>query len=619
MSILQDEEIVNTVVEQKNKGIYKLPTLLTDVQRELQEVLIELFRQDLLEVYRKKHLSTKKKTSINSLLEDNLFEIPTNDVTVSTTSAVIGGGSGSRFGFTSTDRINLLFEQLRLIDRHPTLLVDHFMPRKLLLLDINERMLNILGKFQLFNKVVDSFIDQYPSNERINRKDPVQVLVVAPTVKELELIEGLIIGKKLYYKNLSSGKLYEDNRELPQWTGKSRLHTALNAANGNGGDMKGGRRKRRKFQEKSVEIPTVNSNLCLHLITTQQLYNHAFDIKFNLIFSFDVSIDVDSPSIELIRNSFSGSLSGPVIKTPILMPIPGLSIEHCILRHPYNPDTSGGDNGFFDWKLKCIATLITNRFQLRSTPSDSSKFYIQSYGRNMSKLQDWFLHWDTENFPLLEFDEILRKSPIHALLSTFYSESELETELTKNYLKITPQLAISGAPRDEVTDYKTFKKVFAKIVIDRVELIDKSIEKVVKPSLEQFRKKETEIQLEIDEDNIKIGENYRALQKVNENVAISERKVVRIEGDLTKYTTKEANLQLRINTLKETIGNEGTLNPAREKEIDSVINSQFSTIDELRSKLQSVKSELSKLNNENERVRGCINQVPVKRFKFLVD
>lgn len=146
LNILQDEIEEQKPIEQPNNGIYYLATLLTNVQKDLLELMVEIFRQELITISKVK----QQRNSIDSLLDNSGPDSPDGDHRI----------NGE--GISHIDKINFLFEQLRLIDRHPSLLVDHFIPRKLLLLDINERMLNILGKFQLFNRTVDCFIDNYP-------------------------------------------------------------------------------------------------------------------------------------------------------------------------------------------------------------------------------------------------------------------------------------------------------------------------------------------------------------------------------------------------------------------------------------------------------------------------
>jgi hypothetical protein len=128
--------------------IYYLPTILTRIQKELLEVMIQIFSTDLLNEIHSKN----QRGSINSLLDNASSPI-----------------------LNSYDKLNLLFDQLMIIDKHPSLLVDHFIPKKLLLLETNEKLSTLSGKFLLFNKLVDTFIEE--------AKVPFHLLVVAPSIK----------------------------------------------------------------------------------------------------------------------------------------------------------------------------------------------------------------------------------------------------------------------------------------------------------------------------------------------------------------------------------------------------------------------------------------------------
>lgn len=641
MSLLQEEAVVEKPVEQPNNGIYYLATLLTNVQKDLLELIIEIFRQELITISKVK----QQRNTIDSLLDNN-------GPSAQDTENRSTNGRSNGEGFSHIDKINLLFDQLRLVDRHPSLLVDHFIPRKLLLLDINERMLNVLGKFQLFNRIVDSFIDRYPfqaGEDSIN--NGYHMLVVALSVKELELIEGLIIGKKLHYKNLSSGKLYEDNREMPKFNQKGNQDASINiqnASNSKGIDDKvssvgvdglDGLRKRQKTNKRSsqpfnnVLFPTEDSNLCLYLITTQQLYNYSFDTSMDLIVSFDVSLDAESPSVDLLRTSSSNSsLNGPIIKTPIVIPIPGLSIEHCILNNPPPPTNSSFhthshssrnelDNPYIKWKLQVINAFVVNRFQLYDHDVEEDDFYVRCYGNNMSKMFGWFNNWSTVNFPISNLDSMI-KEVIERSLSTSFHSNILQLRLKENFLfdfgpiasdEDSKQVKIESDTifNSKTVDYKSFKRHFAKVLMERVATIDNAIKEKFNLTIENLRQRETKIQQEIDQDNIQIGEKYKELQKFNEEASSSEKKVVKVDGDHTKLSNKEGILQSRISHLKEILMiKEGkaeeapvTLPLAAEPSIDILINSQFATIDELRSKLGSVNEELSKLNEENEKFR----------------
>lgn len=96
-------------------SIIYLPTPLTELQKSFVEMTLHLFSSELLNEVRSKRL----KTSIDNLL-DSSTTIEESDIIV------------------NQNKISLCFEQLSIICDHPSLLIEHFIPKKMLLLETNE-------------------------------------------------------------------------------------------------------------------------------------------------------------------------------------------------------------------------------------------------------------------------------------------------------------------------------------------------------------------------------------------------------------------------------------------------------------------------------------------------
>lgn len=554
-SILQNES--PAPLRQPPGGVYYLPTAVTAVQRDLQEIMIEIFRLELAAVF----AARSHKNSIRSLLSD---DAPRQDA----------GAGGHAGGYSSADKVNLLFEQLCLIDRHPSLLVDHFIPRKLILLDTSERMLNVSGKLQLFDRMVDSLIGP---------PRPFGLLVVASSVKELELIEGVIIGKEVVYRNLSSTKLYDDRRAWPA------------SEEPRSGEPRDEVPRKRRRARRAVVAPTP---LCIYLITTQQLYSYLLSHDIDLIVSFDVSLDRDSPGLELIRTTCArGLLAGPTLKPPIVVPVPALSIEHCVLGMLPPPRAAPSlklDNPLTQWKLEAINTFVVNRHQLHR---DDREFYVARYGHNMSRMRRWFCEWDQVCMPLsFDLDELVgaRLEPVrHQYLK----------ELQKNFLysfgplpdRTPPTVKHEGEVRR--MDYNSFKRTFTQVLIERVAEIDATIAQKYTPALKQLRQAETRTQGNIDEDTLKIGATYRELQRANEQAAASERQLARADVDHHKASERQRLAAERLKHLQEA--------PTS----DELINDQFGAIDELRARLLLLNAELERLGREDADTRADYQRV----------
>lgn len=527
-SILDENAVIHTSTNTLNEqgqhhesSIYYLPTVLTRLQKELAEVVVQLFSTDLVGEVRSKRL----RTSIDSLLES---------VTNSSNS------------LSSFDKVTLLFDQLSIINNHPSLLVDHFMPKKLLLLDVSERLVAMSGKFHLFNRIVDSLI------ESEHGPGGFHVLVVAQSVKEIELIEGLIIGKRIYYNNFSNAKLYNDNRGIPDF------HNPKN----------------KKLKDK----------VCLYLVTSQQLYNNYVpssgndNSKFNLIFSFDIKLDVTSPSVELLR--------GDTEETPIYIAVPVFSIEHVQLQFPeprpslnYEKDTS---NPLFKWKLQVINAFIVNRFNLFEI--EDKTFFLDVYGGRMSRLQGWF-NRSNALFPSL-LQDYDKKLNLH------FTDEKLIKKLNSNYSTFD---IIHENFKLKSYDYKSYKEKLAEILNLRLDQIETTTYEL-HSKIPHFREIESKRQIQYDFDEDKIADSYRKLRRLNEDAGFAEKKLGRIETDLVRTVEKKTELERRNSFLVEH-------NKEATEKLKELTRNQEKSLDELQKELCIVESEFNKLNEENDAVR----------------
>lgn len=589
-SILEENDAIigysKDEISQPENGVYYLPSILTQLQKDLNEIVLHIFSTELLDQVNSK----RERTSINSLLDTTENEFDVN------------AGSISKF-----DKISLLFEQLRLISKHPSLLVDHFMPKKLLLLEVNERLASLSGKFQLFNRFLDSFID---NNDNILYKHngDFNILVVAENVKELELIEGLIIGKKLRYNNLSSEKLFNDNR----------VQSKFKREPVNIDEDQSRKRKHHSSKPTKPSVP----NLWLSLATSQQLYNNyspSFEnLKINLIFSFDSNIDTESPSIELIRSNNLPNRNDTLLdssltplKIPLFIPILNYSIEHIIQQIPekkigtnFSLNNNTKDNPIYNWKLKVLNSFVVNR--RNAYEEDDRDFFIENYGHNMSILSEWFYKWDIIKYPfkhnnaLAKFNDRLRLN---------FSDDHLIKELQINFLgKIGDLIDNNGSSKSstkvkqeiddehynlEVFNYKTYKSKFAQLIYDRVCHIEKAIDAKQKDILPQLRIRESSRQLNIDQDEDAIGENYRKLRKLNDEANLTEKKMARAESELDKFQNQNLQLDTKLQYLRK------YLVDRTNDEDDLGKLEQEKVIDDLNKELNITTAEYEKLHDEN--------------------
>lgn len=595
-SILENESLnvhKSDDVSQPSNGVYYFPTELTKLQTELQEFVVNIFNPKLLQdIYKK-----KQKTRIHSLLDSDDGN---------------GSNDGREHELSPTDKIDYLYEQLTTITKNPSLLVDHFLPKRLLLLEINERLSRMSGKFELFNRILDSMIDDFYHGPQFDDHPTYNILVVAESIRELELIEGLIIGKELYYNNVSSLKLYDDTPK-PKQKSKPKPKSKFKDKDedSSSDDFEFRKSRSRRYSRKpssSKSTPLV----CLNLITSLQLYNNytplldesnanfgSGGLQIKMIFSFDPNLDSKCPSIEMIRNqSQSTFYTREMIKIPIIIPVPIYSIEHMQVQIP-PPNTTNVTSDISEssrhWKQQIVYSFLVNRINNHDNDSDNLNFYLDIYGKKMDKIIDWFHNWDTINFPI-ENQEFWGRFDDKLMIN--YKDEVLIEHLNQNYLP-----KVIGNDNDtifdfnvDVLDYKSYKAKLSEVLYSRLNDINEAVINLSSNIIPDHKIKETERQARLDKDEDLIAENYRKLRRLNEDATISERRFARAEEDHSRSTENKQELINKVNhltSLKESTSDKQELLSEQEK-----------TIQELTNEDQNLTGEYDKLFQENENLRN---------------
>ena len=93
-----------------DSNIHYLPAPLTTLQRHLLEVVLLMFRDEIRTIA----MALQRRTLILLLVD--------TPATLDSPGAM----------FSNLDKVSLLFEQMMVIDKHPSMLVDHYIPRKLI-------------------------------------------------------------------------------------------------------------------------------------------------------------------------------------------------------------------------------------------------------------------------------------------------------------------------------------------------------------------------------------------------------------------------------------------------------------------------------------------------------
>ncbi|SSD59355.1 uncharacterized protein SCODWIG_01116 [Saccharomycodes ludwigii] len=163
-----------------------------------------------------------------------------------------------------------LIKKTRNILNHPCLIVEHFIPRHLLITQPKEQLLYSSDKFSKLNKLLDILVE-HNLNDDVSGNTPTNingihnitlpttltknVALVAHNVKELDLIEAILLGKPNYeIVRLSGTSLFNNNgyvKDTCNYKENNVTNTATVVfANNNDNKKKKSRKEKKKRKEK---------------------------------------------------------------------------------------------------------------------------------------------------------------------------------------------------------------------------------------------------------------------------------------------------------------------------------------------------------------------------------
>lgn len=557
-------------------NVYYLPTELSAIQKDMFEAVVQMFASTLPEELFPK----RERSNINSLL-------------LGPEDAVYGNHDSDKYN--RAKKVALIYNQLLTICMHPSLVVDHFISKGLLLLSTKSRLSSLSGKLLLFDKIVDLISEKYDVSEP---PQDYNLLVVGKSIKELELIEGLVIGKKLRYRNVTNGKsLYEEERrpkgpekdELPeddQTTEYKHRHNHFAA------------RRARKGK-------VVAKEFVLHLITSNHLcLSFTSETPFDLIISFDSELDVSSPGIELLRSSRKASFSAITTlqaQIPILIPLPVFSVEH-LLKVITKPESELGNfsrDSEADWHRRILGVYVANRHHIFEESPEG--ILSASYGKGLTGLTDLIFDWN--NVSSNSSQKWLGKYT--SGLNTSPSSDEVKKRLDRNFLSELLRIFDSEAngwdnasqiklEDVDISDYESLKKQLARFLNARIAQIETLKTEVLVNIIPELREKESRRQEEIDNDEEQVGENYRKLRKLNEEVISVEKRFNRVENENQKLQESVTETQQMLDHLQDILENKST------SEIDKIVEEQAALLEDLEKEKKVLSEESKTLGDEIE-------------------
>lgn len=175
-------------------NIHYIPIGITDFQYDLIEILIAMHYNSLNdEIYQNKLINSITADS------DNKTNIDSNN----------NDSNILKKCLSSRQLIYLLDSHIRAVLNHPCLLVDHFMPRKFLQMETINNLILSSEKFKILQKILFQLVDNFNKDS-----SNLNVIIISHNVKELDLLEGLLLGQFFKLKRLSGNSLYDEKHLL---------------------------------------------------------------------------------------------------------------------------------------------------------------------------------------------------------------------------------------------------------------------------------------------------------------------------------------------------------------------------------------------------------------------
>lgn len=541
-----------------------VPTTLTPLQRDISEALVQMFAPVLKP-------ARPPRTAISRLLADSPDESTPE----------------------WAQPVEILYGELSAVCKHALLVVDHFVPRKLLLLEVGERLLQMSGKLAAFNRLIDHLVEHYERQPSTEVHHDYTILVIAQTVKELEWIEGVIVGKKLRYTNASGRRLFD----APEHVQPESVED----------EMPNGRHRRARQQR--AKGP--RREVVVHLVTTRQaVLVAAGAVPLDMVFSFDASLDPGAPELEAVR--VRARDHG---RTPVVVPVPLFSVEHI---EQQLPRPTGGRDELAAWKLAVVRVFAANRFRLFERGESFDLMHLA--------VARWALDWQKAPVPV---EALLQKYKI----ATTHSDKQMAERLREDHLAPLVHLfgdwegakrQIGGAfVKDNVndttsvndpaaesllpmgrmvddgqvpTDYHQCKRALALFLRNRMEQVTLLLDTGLTSVLPAFREAESARQVEIDADESRVADNFRKLRKLNEDATSVERKLARAESDHSRVAASEAESRNMLIHLEAVVrGDEG--------DMELLVAEQAKVMADLEAECVRLATEHSALESEAEELR----------------
>lgn len=457
----------------------------------------------------------------------------------------------------------------RAVANHPCLLVDHYMPRQFLRKEPNENLINTSDKFKRLQQLLFGFIER----DRAQFPQLLKICLISHSVRELDLLEGLILGQRVRIKRLSGTSLYNERHvydEKPtiskQGANESRDGTPFNDSGANKytgyprDDYDYSLKRQRRDDNKSKDD-------WLFLTTTAHLINDPTlldDYEIDQIISFDPLLDPSLPAVENLNRKAER-------KIPIIKFLVADSPDHYILEN-----TPKGEYGQFPDVKKSIDHFLRTR-HLKRGGCDAV-----NYTEVVSSL--------------LKGEQVAGLLPDIQLSPLGTSSSPYEPRISRLEFS-NSQLEVNNS----IYDIKSYQSELMNRVAKRfLDIQNESHHKL--ETLAKDRLRETDRQNGFEEMKANIALKFKRFQEVEKEITDSEKRLERSQ-------TEAGKLEQRLNALNNDQDElKRLMSLADENDLASAIEKYLEQNTQMQIELNELESSNNQKSLQNEELRSEYQQ-----------
>ncbi|CCH60135.1 hypothetical protein TBLA_0C03320 [Henningerozyma blattae CBS 6284] len=580
---------------------YTIPVGMTTFQKDLVEILVSLHAKSLSEEIAKWVSNSMLEASSNS---DVFPNVSTRQMTY------------------------ILDDAIRAIGNHPCLLVHHYMPRQVLLMEPSERLFSTSDKLQNLSDFIHSIIlrdrSSYPKTSPC--ASPLKIALISHNIREVDILEGFLLGKPIKLKRFVGTSLYDEKHVYIQNENKGSLsHMNQNSTN-NEDDVPISRStsnssksstpvadsssntnshshphkdnyeysKRRKRQ-RLIENSKQNEEDWIFLTSTRHLNNNPNLLLMHdvdIIISCDPLIDSNHPAITTSRNSFNKSKSSSK-DIPFIKFLVQDSPDHYIIKNHLDKAANKNSNNINNDDDYCnilssLCHFLTARKNIIETKNnDTHTIDYKKFTKNL-------LSKSAEEYILPECH-----------LSTGFQNDNIEL-LNECLIPSISNLHQTTNPdsnlKFDIKDIKNMNEYQLELTKKTIELMDYVQNEVSKKSLEieYKRLKETERQDQLDELKKNIGTLFKKTQDQEKLINDSNK-------SLTHATSESSKLDQELNFLKNNINKLESLLAIDDNDYTALnmLMSQYSKENnKLLDEKLSLDNKVQEINTSNDELRS---------------